>query len=681
MVVVAVVAGVVVVTTVRASLPRTSGTAELPGLTSSVTVMRDGSGIPHIFGDSLTDIARAQGYVHAQEQFFQMDLRRHITAGRLSELVGEDGVETDTVIRTLGWRRIAEEELPTLKPQTRQMLQAYADGVNTYLRGRSPREVAVEYSILGLQLPTAEIEEWSPLDSLAWLKAMAWDLKGNYDDELARARLSGRLSPAQINQIYPAYDYDAHPPILGDDEWSPQVPGRATSSSVPSALTRAATGAPADAVPAGAGRRPGHQCVGAGRLRAGARGAHLDPAARRQRWGRGVELVGGLRRAHHDRQAPARERPAPRGEPARHLDPEQPQLPHRVVGVRPRRERLLLRGRARRGDRPQRRHRVGVHQPRPRRQRLLPRAGDRRHLPARRRLAADRHPEEVIKVAGGADRRVTVRSTVHGPVLSDVIDGMSDAGSRAPTEQEGDENESYAVSLAWTGLLPGRTADAILDLNLATDFDSFREAARSFAVPAQNLLYADRQGHIGYQAPGQVPLRRPALPRAPAGYWPAPGWDSTYDWQGFVEFSEMPWALDPADGVIVAANQAVTRSATPFLTTEWDSGWRSTPHRRAAGRPPEGVTGRHGRRPARHPGLLREGARAGPARGAARGVRGRPRLRRPARLHPRGPRAAAHVGLHDPGRRRGLRRGRRLLQRGVAQPARAALRRRAAGRA
>ena len=145
----------------------------------------------------------------------------------------------------------------------------------------------------------------------------------------------------------------------------------------------------------------------------------------------------------------------------------------------------------------------------------------------------------------------------------DVVDGVADAGSRAPTEQEGDETETYAVSLAWTGLLPGRTADAILDLDLATDFEDFREAARSFAVPAQNLLYADRQGHIGYQAPGQVPIRRPALPRSPAGYWPAPGWDSTYDWQGFVEFSELPWALDPPDGVIVAANQAVSTGPRP----------------------------------------------------------------------------------------------------------------------
>jgi penicillin amidase len=184
--------------------------------------------------------------------------------------------------------------------------------------------------------------------------------------------------------------------------------------------------------------------------------------------------------------------------------------------------------------------------------------------------------QEVIKVAGGPDREITVRSTVHGPVLSDVVDSLADAGTRAPTEQSGDEAQAYAVSLAWTGLVPGRTADAILDLNLATDFDSFRQAARSFAVPAQNLLYADRQGHIGYQAPGQVPIRRSALPKYPAGYWPAPGWDSAYDWQGFVDFSELPWTLDPKDGVIVAANQAVTSSSTPFLTSEWDDGWRST---------------------------------------------------------------------------------------------------------
>ncbi len=220
-VVVAVVAGVLVVTALRSSLPTHSGEATLPGLSATVTVKRDDSGVPHIYGDSVTDLARAQGYVHAQERFFEMDLRRHITAGRLAELVGPAGVQTDKVIRTMGWRRIAEEELPTLEPETRQVLQAYADGVNRYLRGRSPGDVSAEYTVLGLQNPLGDIEEWTPVDSLAWLKAMAWDLRGDYSDELARARLTGRVSRAQIGDIYPAYDAEAHPPILSTDEWSP----------------------------------------------------------------------------------------------------------------------------------------------------------------------------------------------------------------------------------------------------------------------------------------------------------------------------------------------------------------------------------------------------------------------------------------------------------------------------
>lgn len=577
-VVAAIVATVVVVSAVRDSLPTTSGEATLPGLAGEVTVMRDDSGVPHLYGDSMTDLARAQGYVHAQERFFEMDLRRHVTAGRLAELVGADGLDTDKVIRTMGWRRVAEEELPTLKPQTRQMLQAYADGVNTYLRGRSPGEVAVEYTILGLTLPTPEIEEWSPVDSLAWLKAMAWDLKGNYADELARARLSGRLSPAQINQIYPGYDYDDHPPILAPEEWSPDSGAGPASSAVPSALT---TGTPtASDPPASVDPEPADDRL--------ASPAATTAYAAVQRALDGLpEMLGHGDGIGSNAWAVAGTRTTT-GQPLLANDPHlavsQPGIwiqnslhcrsvsascpldvsgfsfagvPGVVIGHNGQiawgmtnlspdvtdfyLERVV-------GD-------------------TYLRDGDWEQVTTR---------EEVIRIAGGADQRITVRSTVHGPVMSDVIEGVSDSGGRAPTEQEGDETESYAVSLAWTGLLPGRTADAILDLNLAGDFAEFREAARSFSVPAQNLVYADREGHIGYQAPGQVPVRRAALPRTPPGSWPAPGWDSSYDWQRFVDFAEMPWTLDPEDGVVVTANQPVTRSATPFLTSDWDYGWRST---------------------------------------------------------------------------------------------------------
>ncbi|MCB1575707.1 MAG: penicillin acylase family protein, partial [Xanthomonadales bacterium] len=146
---VAAVAGGVVV--LRRPLPQTAGTLEVPGLDGTVEVVRDAHGIPQLYGDSLDDLMRAQGFVHAQERFFEMDLRRHVTSGRLSELFGEQTLDTDKYIRTLGWRRVAEQEVALVAPETRRLLQAYADGVNAYLDTHSPSEIAVQYTLLGVQ--------------------------------------------------------------------------------------------------------------------------------------------------------------------------------------------------------------------------------------------------------------------------------------------------------------------------------------------------------------------------------------------------------------------------------------------------------------------------------------------------------------------------------------------------
>ena len=101
---------------VRRSFPQTSGTLEVAGLEGSVEVLRDATGIAQIYADSTEDLMFAQGFVSAQDRFFEMDLRRHATAGRLAELFGDDGLESDVYVRTLGWRRVAEAELPTLAP-------------------------------------------------------------------------------------------------------------------------------------------------------------------------------------------------------------------------------------------------------------------------------------------------------------------------------------------------------------------------------------------------------------------------------------------------------------------------------------------------------------------------------------------------------------------------------------
>ncbi len=205
------VAGVVVV---RKSWPQTDGEIEIAGLDGQVRVVRDDKGIPQIYADTTADLMRAQGFVTAQDRFFEMDVRRHVTAGRTAELFGEDGLETDKFVRTLGWRRVAEEELPLLDADTRAALEAYSQGVNAYLQDRSLSDISLEYSVLSLGGLDYTPEEWSPVDSLAWLKAMAWDLRGNMDEEIGRVLAGVNHTPEQVAELYPDYPYDEHEPIV-----------------------------------------------------------------------------------------------------------------------------------------------------------------------------------------------------------------------------------------------------------------------------------------------------------------------------------------------------------------------------------------------------------------------------------------------------------------------------------
>jgi penicillin amidase len=126
---------------VRESSPSTTGRLTLPGLSSSVEVLRDGSGVPHVYADNAEDLFEAQGFVAAQDRFFEMDFRRHLAAGRLAELFGESQVSTDAYVRTLGWAG-GRAGAAAVSSSTRRYLDAYAAGVNSYLRERSPAELS-----------------------------------------------------------------------------------------------------------------------------------------------------------------------------------------------------------------------------------------------------------------------------------------------------------------------------------------------------------------------------------------------------------------------------------------------------------------------------------------------------------------------------------------------------------
>jgi penicillin amidase len=172
---------------------------------------------------------------------------------------------------------------------------------------------------------------------------------------------------------------------------------------------------------------------------------------------------------------------------------------------------------------------------------------------------------EVIRVRGeDQPRALRIRSSRHGPLLSDVSDALQQLGARQGSE-------GYAVSVSWAGSTPGRSMDALLSLNRATDFAQFRAALKLLSAPSQNLLYADVDGNIGYQLPGDIPRRGRGDGRVPS-----PGWDTRYDWTGRIPFAELPYVYNPPSGYLVAANQQVIGRQYPYpLGSAYSYGWRS----------------------------------------------------------------------------------------------------------
>ena len=548
-------AGIFAVDAVRTSFPRTSGTIDVPGVTAEVTVHRDAQGVPQIYADTAEDLFFAQGFVQAQDRFYEMDVRRHITAGRLSELFGEDTLETDKVVRTLGWRRVAEQELQKLSPEALGYLEAFSSGVNAYIEDRSPRELSLEYTLLTLGGLDYEVEEWTPADSVAWLKAMAWDLRGNMQEEIDRAMASTRVDASEIAELYPEYPYARHRPVIDggavvEGEFDLTAPPRTAAARPPLAAEAVgrleAAGRALDALPTMVGRGDGigsnawvvdgdHSTTGAPIL---ANDPHLAPTLP------GVWYQMGLHCTEVSDACP--------------FDVSGftfAGFPGVVIGHN---QRIAW----------------GFTNLGPDVTDLYLEAVDgERYLRGKKWRDFERR-EETIDVAGGEPFTFTVRSSVHGPLISDVSPLHASVGANAPVSRSApDRDGGYAVALAWTALETTRTAEAVFEINRATGWEEFRKAARSFAAPSQNMVYADVDGHIGYQAPGLIPIRRPIH----RGEYPAPGWDKRYDWTGkYVPFEAMPNVLDPEEGFIATANQApVDRSYPYFLGSSWDHGYRS----------------------------------------------------------------------------------------------------------
>ncbi|MGR2751320.1 penicillin acylase family protein [Agromyces arachidis] len=560
--VIAVVAAGVGWWTVQRSFPTATGRIVVSGLSAPAAVYRDDAGIPHIVAETDADLFFAQGYVHAQDRFWEMDVRRHATAGRLAELFGESQVPTDAFVRTLDWRGVAEEEYGLLDAPTRAAFDAYAEGVNAYLDRRSGAALSLEYALLSLQRPGYEPEPWTAIDSIAWLKAMAWDLRSNLGDEIDRALLSAELPPEEVARLHPAFPFGAKPTIVdGPVAASPAAEAvrpigvsgaesAAVGAAVPdpahldalASLAGVIDGMPELLGPEGGDLGSNSWVVSGALTESGlpllANDPHLGPAMP-SIWTQTALRCAQVNAACHYDVAGFGFAGLP-GVVIGHND----RIAWGLTNLAPDVADLYL-------ERVQ---------------------GDSYELDGA--LVPLTTREEVIEVAGGEPVTITVRETGRGPIVSGTTPDLGRvaegyAAVATPGEPPAAAESESAVSLQWTALTPGTTPSAILAINRARSWEEFRAAAEVFDVPAQNLVYADVDGNIGYQAPGRIPVRA-----AGDGTLPMPGWTSANGWTGLVDFGDLPSVLNPDRGYLVTANNAVDDDG-PVLTRDWDLGYRA----------------------------------------------------------------------------------------------------------
>jgi penicillin amidase len=526
----------------RRPFPQISGDITISGLDATVDVIRDEYGVPHIYASTVHDLFLAQGFVHAQDRFWQMDTWRHIGSGRLAEMFGEDQVETDAFLRTMGWGDLASAQYASTSDLGRDALTGYVAGVNSYLGQRSPAELGFEYTVMEAVNRNYTPEPWTAIDSILWGKVMAWDLRGNMMEEIARSFLLDDFTPAQVDMFYPPYP-DDHPVIVGNS--APRVTGPGLDplplevfqtigrTAHNAALLDSATGGSGVGIGSNSWViAPERSTTGAAILandphlgirmpsiwyQVGLHCVPLNAACPFDVAGFSFAGMPGVIIGHNDRVAWG----------LTNLGPD-------VVDLYV--ERIN----------PSNPFQYEVN-------------GEWVDMEVR---------TETIEVAGGDAATVTIRNTRHGPIISDdygVLEDFADsAGIPMPDE--------YAIAMRWTALEENSSlVDAVLQLDLARDFESFRNALRLFDVPSQNMVYADVDGNIGYQAPGLIPIRSNG-----DGRIPVPGWTNEYEWTGYIPFEELPSVYNPAEGYIVTANNPVIDGSYPYLlTTDWNYGDRA----------------------------------------------------------------------------------------------------------
>jgi penicillin amidase len=515
----------------RASLPQIDGTLHVAGLTAPVTVQRDARGMPHIRAATLDDLAFAQGYVTAQDRLWQMDMFRRHAAGDFAEILGPGQLPHDVAQRLFQLRTVADATIAQLPPEELRYLNDYANGVNALIAASATR-LPAEFRVLHYTP-----RPWQPRDSVLVGLMMVQDLTTGFPIKLAREKLAQKLPPELLADLYPVGSWRDHPPgrpvmdLTAPQLDIPDVPLDETQTRLHKPDTTNDILALEKTL-----NLTQSNCDGckAGSNEWAVSGAHTAT---------GKPLLSNDMHLTHT--LPGIWYMAELAAPSLHVTGlSLPGMPFIIAG-----------------------HNDNIAWG------FTNLGGDvqdiyiehTRNHQDYQTLDGVWHPlthhTELIRVRGGKDVTLDVLSTTHGPIITPML-----------------PHETRDLSLKWSIYDPGTVDLPFLAINSATDWPSFCDAMSHLGAPAQNAVYADTAGHIGYHAIGRIPVR--GSMDHPSGLSATPIDDTkestSFEWAGYIPFAQLPSVFDPPSGILATANSRITPDGYPFqLTLDWESPYRN----------------------------------------------------------------------------------------------------------
>ncbi len=494
--------------TAATALPQLDGTLSVDGLSAPVAVTRDAHGVPTIEAASMEDLFLAQGYVTAQDRLWEMDMTRRFAAGNMAEVLGPDWVKHDREQRILGLEARAQKGLDELSTRDRGYLDAYARGVNAFIAERRDR-LPLEFRILHYSP-----RPWTPADSLVIEANMIKELN-HYSAKVAleREKILAKLGPELTSDLYPNSSWRDHPPGQDPQKMSHSEPPARSTGSEHASLSWLA--------PAALELRPelgsndwvisgAHTASGKPLLSNDPHLGHQMPAL----WYE-AHLKSG------DFDVAGVTLP---GTPTVILGHNQ-RIAWGFTNIGPTVQDVFIENFNGSGqyqtpqgwEEPQRRH-------------------------------------EVIHVKDQPDVGLDVLITRHGPIITELVPG-----------------EKRMLALEWTLYTPNALALPFVDVDAAQGWDEFRRAFSPWVAPGQNVVYADVDGNIGYQATGRVPIRASG-----DGSLPVSGADNAHEWTGYVPVEKLPSVFNPASGILATANGSITPDGYRYpLSVEWGPPYRT----------------------------------------------------------------------------------------------------------